>query len=527
MTELLSCLVDRAAITHPQKQAFVRDGLGITYSELAKQSSQLANVLIEFDVKPGDRIGVFVGREIESAIAIYGILKAGGIYVPLDPNASATVNANIICDCNLRVIVTHDSRSKRLSQLLCTTDQIACVIGAAPAPDHSVTSISWQDVADHSNLNCPSVTVSESAPAYILYTSGTTGQPKGIVHTHHSGLSYARLTVEEYDLSPSDRIACHPPLHFDMSTFGFLAGPMACATTVIVSEADTKFPASISALIQDERISIWYSVPIVLSQLLSHGVLQDRSADSLRWVVHAGEPLSPADMQNLRSIWPHVSFSNAYGPTETNVCTVFNTPALNSVRESSHKSYGHSIPIGKPWGTVHAIVLANDMALASPGQQGELLIHSPTVMTGYWQRPALNSQVFVKRPGSETTYYRTGDLVREDEEGNLNFEGRVDRQVKIRGFRIELEGIEVVINSHPDIEESCAVVQSINGHVEALAAYVVTRSGANLQRRELLQYLKTKLPVHSVPNRIEFTSNFSRTSTGKLDRTLLAHDLNQ
>lgn len=531
MNELLFHLVDQAADTNPNTAAFVRDKNCITYRQLSSQSNQLANVLVKSGVKCGDRVGVFIGREIESAVAIYGIMKAGGIYVPLDPNAAATVNADVIQDCSLRIIVTHESKEKQIAKLLAVTTEVHCIVGATTDATtgsvSNITAISWQDILGHSNQNLPEVAVSQFDPAYILYTSGTTGKPKGIVHTHHSGLSYAKLTVAEYGLQSSDRIGCHPPLHFDMSTFGFLAGPMACATTVIVSEADTKFPASISAFIQDEKISVWYSVPIVLSQLLSHGVLNNRSVNSLRWVVYAGESFPAKDLQKLRSIWPDVSFSNAYGPTETNVCTVFNIPSLNTARETQTQQIGDSVPIGKPWGAAQAIVVANDMTAVARGESGELLICSPTGMKGYWQRPEQTADVFVQSVQTGITYYKTGDLVHQDENGNFNFEGRIDRQVKIRGFRIELEGTELVINSHPDVDESCVKVSSNDDGIESLTAYVVTRLNCNLHKHELLQYLKNRLPAHSVPSTIKFTTQFSRTSTGKLDRTQLEHSLNQ
>ena len=159
--------------------------------------------------------------------------------------------------------------------------------------------------------------------AYILYTSGSTGDPKGIMHTHRSALAFARWAADEYGLRPADRLSNHAPLHFDLSTFDLFAGALAGATTVIIPEAVTRFPASVSKLMQDERISVWYSVPFALTQMLLRGNIGARDLTDLRWLLFAGEVFPTKYLRQLMAALPHVRFSNLYGPTETNVCTYY------------------------------------------------------------------------------------------------------------------------------------------------------------------------------------------------------------
>ena len=186
--------------------------------------------------------------------------------------------------------------------------------------------------------------------AYILYTSGSTGDPKGIMHTHRSGLAFAQWAAATYDLRAEDRLSNHAPLHFDLSTFDLFAGALAGATTVIIPEAITKFPASVAKLMADERISVWYSVPFALIQLLQRGNLAARDLSALRWVLFAGEVFPTKHLRSLLAALPGPRYSNLFGPTETNVCTYYHVDVL---AEDSDET----IPIGIVCENAHGLVV--------------------------------------------------------------------------------------------------------------------------------------------------------------------------
>ncbi len=326
MIHLLSQLVDRAAEADAGRDAFRAPGAALTYGELAERSNRLAHLLVDEGVRPGDRVGIFMPRCLESAVAVYGILKAGAAYVPLDPRMPLGGLARLIEDCGISHLIAHDSLTGALERLAERRTGLEAIVGPAGEPGGRLRGRSWADLAGYPAGAPPELATVSDDLAYIMYSSGSTGRPKGIMHTHRSGLSYARLSVETYGVGPDDRIGNHSPLHFDMSTFGYFSSPCAGATTLLVPEAYTKMAASLSQLMESERLTIWYSVPLALIQLLTRGVLGERDLASLRWVLFGGEPFPRKHLDALMSRWPQARFSNVYGPAEVNQCTYYHVP---------------------------------------------------------------------------------------------------------------------------------------------------------------------------------------------------------
>jgi len=233
------------------------------------------------------------------------------------------------------------------------------------------------------------------------------------MHTHRSGLSFALWAAGEYGLRSEDRLSNHAPLHFDLSTFDLFAGARAGAATVIIPEVLTKFPANLSRLIEDERLTVWYSVPFALIQLLQRGGLDERDLCSLRWVLFAGEVFPTKHLRELMGRLSHARFSNLYGPTETNVCTYYHVDELPEGDEP--------IPIGRPCANAEDLVIDEDGRPVPEGKVGELLIRGPLVMRGYWGRRDLTERGFYRLTAYghlEDVFYRTGDLVQMAPNGN-------------------------------------------------------------------------------------------------------------
>ena len=239
--------------------------------------------------------------------------------MPLDPFAPVGRLSFVIRNCGIRHLVTSDFKLDGVTEMAAQTG-LTCAIGLSAPGELPLRTLSWEDVAAAPETP-PAVSLTEQDLAYILYTSGSTGDPKGIMHTHRSGLTFAQWGVDTYELRGDDRLSNHAPLHFDLSTFDFFAGALAGATTVIIPEALTKFPVNLSRLIQNERITVWYSVPYALIQLLLNGAMERHDLSSLRWVLFAGEPFPTKHLRPLMARLPEARFSNLYGPTETNVCT--------------------------------------------------------------------------------------------------------------------------------------------------------------------------------------------------------------
>jgi amino acid adenylation domain-containing protein len=512
---LLSQAIDQAADRSPASEAIRCDGRSLSYADLVGRSNQLARHLTDRGVRRGDRVGLYMNKSIESAVGVYGALKAGAAYVPLDPFAPPARLAYVIRDCGIRHLVTLPDKQEVLREILAGDSPVEHVVGLPDGSDVRPTTTAWDDLGGLPTTPA-AVRVVEQDLAYILYTSGSTGTPKGIMHTHRSGLSFAEWAAAEYGLRAEDRLSNHAPLHFDLSTFDLFAGAIAGATTVIIPEGVTKFPVSLARLIEGERISVWYSVPFALIQLLLQARLATRDLQALRWVLFAGEPFPTKHLRAVMAELPRARFSNLYGPTETNVCTFYHVEPLSSDEEV--------VPIGRPCANVEDLVVDGDDRPVAPGETGELLIRGGVVMMGYWGMPERTAQGFFRRlaaDGQHDTFYRTGDLVQQRPDGNYSYLGRKDRQIKTRGYRVELDEIEVALLAHSGVEQAAVYAVPDNQGSHLIEAAVVPRPGRSLETAELMEHLAGRLPPYALPSRLTVTEDFPRTSTGKIDRRTL------
>jgi len=513
MRYLLFQAVDIAAERFPDANAIQYTGQCLTYAELSTLSSQLAQVLIKQGVSRGDRVGIYMNKGLESAVAIYGIMKAGGAYVPLDPFAPIKRIDYVIKDCGIRHLISKPAKLDSLHQILNADSPIEHIIGLGAQEGLKVNSVSWDEVSNASE-RLPSLSLTEQDLAYILYTSGSTGMPKGIMHTHRSGLSFAEWGATTYMLAPEDRLSNHAPLHFDLSTFDFFASSIAGATTVIVPEAFSKFPANMAKFIEEEKITVWYSVPFALIQMMQHGKLNARDCGALRWILFAGEVFPTKHLRQLMSMLPKVKFSNLYGPTETNVCTYYHVDKIPDDTDET-------IPIGIPCANIEDLVVDLDDTVVSRGEVGELLIRGGVVMKGYWGQPEKTRSSFFRRVVFDQfndVFYRTGDLVQLDENGNYRYLGRKDRQVKTRGYRVELDEVEVALLAHLGVEEAAVYTIPDGQGSNLIEAAIIPKEGTDISESELVVHISKRLPAYAVPVKINIVSSFPRTSTGKIDR---------
>ena len=524
---LLHHSIDESAQREPEREAFRFEDQSLSYASLVERAHRLAALLVDQGVQPHDRVGLYMNKCLELPIALYGILEAGAAYVPIDPTAPPARVKFIIEDCGIRHLITHPSHTRKAARIAADAPDLCCIIGAADPADDKVATVDqsgrprttflpWQTV-DAAPSGNPRIALVEQDLAYIMYTSGSTGVPKGLMHTHASGLAYARLSAREYGVRPEDRLGNHSPLHFDMSTFEYLTGPLCGATTVIIPEEVTMFPRSLAELIEREQLTFWYSVPLALIQLLEQGGIEDRDLSSLRWVLFGGEPFAPKHLARLAELWPQARFSNSYGPAEVNQCTAYHVPAGAIDRDQP-------IPIGPIWPGAEGLVVDDEDQAVAPGRPGELLIRAPTMMRGYWARPELNRQAFFRQtlfPDFEKVFYRTGDLVRDRGDGNLSFLGRRDRLVKVRGYRVELDEVEAVLNALPGVAEAAAVdLRDPDGHV-TIVAVALPRESPTIEADALRSGAAKQLPAYAVPSRIEIHESLPRTGSGKIDRQAL------
>ncbi|MCB0009497.1 MAG: AMP-binding protein, partial [Anaerolineales bacterium] len=232
---LLTHTIEQSAERLPDQMAFRTDEPGLTYAEFVQRTSQLANLLIELGVRKGDRVGIYLHKSLESALAIYGIMKAGAAYVPIDPSSPPARVELLVRDCGIQHLITQNSKLPLLAELLAGGLPLLSLIGPdRPVDLANCRLIAWTELFASAKESTPHIPgLMEDDLAYIMYTSGSTGKPKGIMHTHRSGLSYAKASAHVYGVGPGDILGNHAPTHFDVSTFDYFAGPLAGATTLI------------------------------------------------------------------------------------------------------------------------------------------------------------------------------------------------------------------------------------------------------------------------------------------------------
>ena len=346
--------------------------------------------------------------------------------------------------------------------------------------------------------------------AYILYTSGSTGRPKGVALTHRNAMAFVDWCSETFEPKPDDRFSAHAPFHFDLSILDIWVSLKHGASLIIIDEDLGKDPVGLASYIAESRISIWYSAPSILGLLAQRGRLADCDYGSLRKVLFAGEVFPVTQLRRLQSLWPHPRYFNLYGPTETNVCTFHEIPAM--IPGDRTEPY----PIGKVCSHLLDIVVDDQGRLLAAERSWRVVHFRPRRHLGYWAQPELSDRAFIADPDG-TRWYKTGDFVSLDQDGNYKYLGRRDRMVKKRGYRVELGEIECRLYQHTDITE--AAVLAINDENAGLRiqAHLGTKDGSRLSIIKLKQFCSEHLPVYMVPDSFAFHEILPKTSTGKID----------
>jgi amino acid adenylation domain-containing protein len=516
-------LLAASAARHPGRTAVVDGERSVTYAELEETANRLSNLLREHGVERGDRVGLFLDKSLEAVVGIYAILKAGAAYVPLDPAAPPTRLAGIAANADLRLLITGSEKAGLWQELR---------EGGAPVETLVVLNAADGDVAGPQGATLLTSSALEAQPpaapqvegrvasdlAYILYTSGSTGVPKGVMLSHANAIAFVDWAAAEFEVRETDRLSSHAPLHFDLSVLDLYVAAKAGAALVLVPGQLSLFPSELGRWIRDSGITVWYSVPSILTLLVLRGKLAETTLPALRTILFAGEVFPTKYLHQLMQLLPHVRFANLFGPTETNVCTWYEVPRWPDEPPLS-------IPIGRAACGDELFAVGDDGRVVPDGEVGELYVRGPSVMQGYWGDSERTAATLLPEWGeSPTGYptYRTGDLARLDENGDWIFLGRRDAQIKSRGYRIELGDIEAALGLHPSIVE-CAVVPIPDEVVtNRIKAYVVVRD--EVSQDDLVSFVCERLPRYMAPELFEFRDELPRSSTGKVDRRALPAD---
>jgi amino acid adenylation domain-containing protein len=382
--------------------------------------------------------------------------------------------------------------------------------------------VSQEDIRRHDAGELPPSKTIETDLAYLLYTSGSTGDPKGVMISHRASLTFIDWAVATFRLTEWDRVTSHAPFHFDLSTCDLFATIAAGGTVFLVPEGTSVFPERLAELLERERITVAYLVPSVLSLLVTYGGLAAHDLSSIRTLLFAGEVLPIGNLRRAVAAMPHAAHFNLYGPTETNVCTWYAVTPSDLEPDRTEP-----VPIGVACENVGVFAVDDDGHLVTgPGTTGELWVRGPGLAYGYWGDPDRTARQFVVNPFEprfRELAYRTGDIVRLADNGtDWIYVGRRDHMVKSRGYRIDLGEIEAALYATPAVRAAAVVTVPDDLIGNRVKAYVVLAAGVDVTATELRANCSRLLPRYMVPDTIELRDGLPTTSTGKVDRRLLA-----
>lgn len=506
---LLHERVRLASEATPERTAIVMGAQSLTYGELERTSNRLAQLLIQQGVRFGDRVCLLLPKSPIAIVSMLATLKAGGVYVPIDISSPAARVQRIIASATPAGAISCEAGGKLLAELELGPTWLASVEGHLDGAAFTAADLPSQDE------RTPVGTGADDRAAHILFTSGSTGAPKGVLITHAMVTAFLDWAIPHFGHRPGDRISGHPPLHFDLSTFD-VYGTLSSGGELHLPPPQTLLPQQLAAFIRSSELTQWFSVPSTFAYMARGDVIADRDFPSLRRVIWCGEVMAPAVLGHWMARVPQASYTNLYGPTETTIASSFYTVRVPPEDATV------PIPIGQPCAGEEILVLDEQLRAVPAGQVGELCIAGSGVSPGYWQDAERTARAFLHDPISGRRLYRTGDLGRIDEDRCLHYVGRSDSQIKSRGYRIELGEVEAAIHAIPQVAEAAVVAVPTDGFegTTICCAYSSTRVPAH-ERAELRGELAQTLPSYMLPTRWISLQELPRNASGKIDRPAL------
>jgi long-chain acyl-CoA synthetase len=480
----------------PAKTALVAGGRRVSYAELDAMSDRLAAELARRGLKRGDRAVVFMDNCWEAVVAIFAVQKAGGVFSPINPSTKADKLAYVINNCRASAILTQD-------RLMATVDK---ALAECPSVTNSIVAGRDFDQALACDAPLPSMPGIEIDLSMLVYTSGSTGFPKGVMMTHQNVTAAATSIMTYIENTPDDIILNVLPISFDYGLYQVLMAIKAGATLIL--EKSFAFPQAIFNRLTEEKATGFPLVPTMAALILQMKDLQPGAFPHLRYLTNTAAALPPAHILRLQELFPGTRIYSMYGLTECKRCTYL--PPSELAKRTS--SVGIAIP-----GT-EAYVVDDNGTRVAPGETGELVIRGAHVMKGYWENPEATDKALKPGPFPWEKVLHTGDLFRTDEDGFLYFVGRKDDIIKTRGEKVSPKEVENVLYALPGIREA-AVVGSpdpILGH--AIKAVVALAPGTELTEQNIIRHCAKHLEDFMVPKIVEFRDELPKTESGKISR---------
>jgi amino acid adenylation domain-containing protein len=516
VTELLQEWISEQAQRCPEAAAIVMEGRVLSYGQLEEASNRLARLLQAAGCRKGDRVCFAIPKSPAAIIAIAGILKADCIHVPIDTSSPAPRVSKLLRSSEPKYVLGTESSAGLLDDLF-SQDVFRDSIRVGWMEDsiagaHDFTpAFTWKDAETYSGEPLAYNGAAQD-PAHILFTSGSTGEPKGVVITHANVIHFVQWATRYFGMDRSDRISCHPPLHFDLATFDIFGAFAVGAQLHLVPPELSLLPNKLADFIRASELTQWFSVPSVLNYLAKFDVVKPNDFPALRRILWCGEVFpTPALIYWMKRL-PAVCFTNLYGPTEATIASSYyrvpGQPADST----------QPIPIGTACAGEELLVLDSQLRPVPRGEIGDLYIGGVGLSPGYWRDPVKTSTAFVGDARGHRLY-RTGDLAWVGDDDLVYFVGRLDTQIKSRGYRIELGEIEVALNALKELKECAVVAVPTDGFENSLicCAYVA-QENHRVTHSAVRRQLGKVLPSYMLPSRWVDLTRLPKNQNGKIDR---------
>ncbi len=482
-----------------------------SFAELEDLSRRIAAHLVSRGIGKGDVVALLNDKSPLGYAAMLACLRIGVIYTNLDPDSPGERARRILERCEPVAIYNAfpvDSPPPLHANL--------ASICPAPVIELRSDTVAAELEADTGEL--PAVNLTGDSPAYIMFTSGSTGYPKGAVISHGNLLRFCDWARTQFDITPADRLTNVNPIYFDNSVFDFYASLLNGACLVPFPADTVRDARKLVASVDQAGCTIWFSVPSLLVYLLTTRALSAGSFASLRKIIFGGEGFPKPKLKLLHDLFgSRVDLENVYGPTETTcICS------CHTIREEDFEDMASLATLGYLAPNFDYEILAQD----GKAEFGELLLTGPQVGLGYYNDPERSAAAFIQNPANtrhRELGYRTGDLVERDATGRLHFRGRVDFQIKHLGYRIELEEIEAALNRVEGVREAAALYKKMGDGLGMIIAFAAVDEG--VAGPAIVERLRGLLPVYMVPARVETRTSLPKNANGKIDRPSLQAEL--
>jgi long-chain acyl-CoA synthetase len=514
----VEAFLELSARKFPQKTALVCGDQRLSYQEIEAQCNRLTHALRDVGVQRGDRVAVYLENSVEAVISIFAILKTGGVFMLVNPTTKTEKLAYVLNNSRARYLITHGQKRATVEPCLGQTPHVETVVSVGK--EMGVISngykrvVSWDDLLEQHDQEVlpPPTEAIDIDVAALVYTSGSTGNPKGVVLTHLNIVSAATSITTYLENTPDDVILNVLPLAFDYGLYQVLMGFKVGGTVVL--ERSFTYPHAVLAKMMQERVTGFPIVPTISAMLLQMDLTQYHFP-YLRYITNTGAALPTHHITKLRELFPQTHVYSMFGLTECKRVSYL-PPSQVEIRPTS---------VGKAMPNVEVYIVDEQGHRLPPGEVGELVVRGSNVMKGYWELPAETEKMLKPGPlpGEQVLY--TGDLFRMDAEGYLYWIGRKDDIIKSRGEKVSPREIENVLYSLEGVAMAAVVGVPDNVLGQAIKAVITLKAGAHLTEKEIVRYCAQHLEEFMVPKLVEFRTSMPRTSSGKIDKKeLLSRD---